>query len=59
MLASNMSGWMAVRTAEIAKRPATAEVLTMWKERFGKRDVVTAKAYREAVARQGGLRHVR
>jgi hypothetical protein len=57
-LASDKTEWMAKRTSKLTKRTVDQELRDMWKKRFGERDVAAAKAYQEAIARQGGLRHV-
>ena len=57
-LASDKSEWMAESMAKHLKRPVDQGLRDQWKKRFAERDVAAAKAYREAIARHGGMRHV-
>jgi ankyrin repeat protein len=58
MIASNLSEWMAVSTSQMSGRSISDQNRESWKKRFGERDVAAAKAYQEAITRQGGVRHV-
>jgi ankyrin repeat protein len=57
-LASDQSEWMAQSVAKLSNRPLTPEIRDTWKKIYGQRDIAAAKAYQDAVVRQGGLRHV-
>jgi hypothetical protein len=59
MLASNKVEWEFQTYAALRGRPLTDDLKAPLRERFGARDIAAAQAYKEAVARQGGLRHVR
>ena len=58
MIASNMSEWMVIAVDQTSGKPVTEQGRAFWKHRFGERDIAAAKAYQEALVRQGGLRHV-
>jgi len=58
MLASNLSEWSALEIAREMKRPVSDALRADLKKQYAARDVAAAKAYQEALVRQGGLRHV-
>jgi hypothetical protein len=58
MIASNFSGWTEFSNPEALGRPISDELRESLKKRFGERDIAAAKAYQEAIIRQGGIRHV-
>ena len=58
MLATNMAEYMAQGTAKQQKMIVTDALRAATKKQYANRDTAAAKAYQEAILRQGGLRHI-
>ena len=58
MLATNMAEYMAQGIAKQQKVPLTDALRAAMKKQYSNRDAAAAKAYGEAILRQGGLRHI-
>jgi ankyrin repeat protein len=58
MIATNMAEYMVQGIAKEGKVPVTDALRVATKKQYSDRDAAAAKAYREAILRQGGLRHV-
>jgi ankyrin repeat protein len=58
MLATNMAEYMTQGIAKEGKVPLTDALRAALKKQYSDRDAAAAKAYGEAILRQGGLRHI-
>jgi hypothetical protein len=58
MIATNMADYMAQGIAKEGKVPVTDALRVAMKKQYSDRDAAAAKAYGEAILRQGGLRHI-
>jgi hypothetical protein len=58
MIASDFAGWTALSISQESGRPISDTAKQLWKNRYAERDIAAAKAYQEALSRQGGIRKV-